>query len=995
MDQVELLQRKLEREKKARNQAESILEKKTLELYSANKRLEELNSNKDDLLKGVSTALTTIFQYGELDEALQKSVDKLGPNTKADRAVIFLFDDNKRMRIGKYFEWSETPQRNLFEVFTEDEKLLKEFIANTRYYLDGTDDFYEIDYKNERVFERKLIDEIGVKSGIYFPIIASTEIIGFFGVDIYSEMKSWSDNERSLLRAFAAGIGSSIEKKSTRIAIERQKQFYESVLNSIPSDLVVFDTNHTYKFINPQAISDEEMREWLIDKDDYDYVNYRNKDISIADKRRKAFNKVIENKEASSFEEKSINSKGDVEWKHRIMYPVMSDDGSEVSMVIGYAVDVTNIKKTQEEIEIASERLETLISSLNSGVLLEDKDRKILVTNNEFCEIFGIPANPDDLVGVDCSDSAQQSKHLAEDPEEFVKRIDKLLVDKKIVTNEEIKMKDGRVFERDFIPIYLNDNYLGHLWEYRDVTLRKESEASLIRAREEAEESKRMKQKFLANMSHEIRTPMNGVVGIVHLLERTDLDQNQKKYLGILKDSSEHLLHIINDILDVSKMEEGKLVLINSPVQIDSVIEGVIQNLKGRLRDRKLRLEVSGMEIFDSHLLTDAVRIRQILLNLLSNAIKFTKQGKVGISCHSLEENEKHHKFRIEVSDTGIGIPKDKRDKIFDAFDQGSIDTASQFGGTGLGLNIVKELVDKLNGTIDVESKPGEGSKFSITLDLEKVENEDSYLDESKFEVQSRINSLKGKTILVADDHEINFSIAKEFISDWGCDVLYAEDGEKAIQVLIENEVDLILMDMQMPNVNGIEATEMIRLLDDSNSKVPIIAMTAAALPEERERCLSSGMNDYISKPYNPSLLYDLISKHLSAPLKSTNPGNENRDGFTDTGFNYDLTYLKDLSGNSAKFIYDMINSFISDMPEFLELMSFNANRKEFDKLAAVAHKSKSLAIYLGCKELRQILIEIEEQALTVKDQEKIQRILTDAHTLTDTIIAELKEVKL
>lgn len=198
-----------------------------------------------------------------------------------------------------------------------------------------------------------------------------------------------------------------------------------------------------------------------------------------------------------------------------------------------------------------------MISSLNSGILLEDKDRKILVTNEEFCSIFEIPVKPSELIGFDCSNSAEESKHLFTKPEKFVKNVERIVKERKIVTNEEIHFKDGRIFERDFIPIYLEKEYLGHLWEYRDITDKKEAEKELIRAREEAEESRRLKQKFLANMSHEIRTPMNGVVGIVHLLERTPLNDAQKKYLNILKDSSEHLLHIINDILDVSKLERG------------------------------------------------------------------------------------------------------------------------------------------------------------------------------------------------------------------------------------------------------------------------------------------------------------------------------------------------------------------------------------------------------------------------------------------------------
>lgn len=989
MDDIELLKKKLEREKKARLQAEAILEEKALDLHFANEQLRELNKNKDAVIQATSEALKALFKYDDVDSSVKQALNIIGPASNADRAIVFFSTELENVVPDiKYYLWDKEGKKPKFDIIPEDK--LQEFQNKLTSYFSTKDNVFEFSYSNSGSLEKLLMDASGIKLGLFYPILFNEKFIGIFGLEYFEEEKRWSDTEVSILKTFAAGIGSALEKKATRYTNEQQKKFYESVLNSIPSDLVVFDRDHKYKFINPLAIKDKDVREWLIDKDDFDYVKYRDKPVSLAENRREMFQKMIKDKKIISFEEKFITKSGDEEWKHRYMYPVIDNESNDVEMVIGYAMDISDIKKTQSEIGRISKRLSTLISSLNSGILLEDQNRNILVTNQNFCDMFSIPVPPNDLIGFDCSDSAEQSKHLIENEEYFVSRIDEIVGNKKIVTNEEVRFKDGRIFERDFIPIYNDDQYLGHLWEYRDITHRKESERLLIKAREEAEESKRMKQKFLANMSHEIRTPMNGVIGIVHLLERTSLDQKQSKYLNILKDSSEHLLHIINDILDVSKIEEGKLVLVKSPIQMDSVIEGVIQNLRSRVKDKKLRLEVSGLEIFDTHLMSDPVRIRQILLNLLSNAIKFTHKGKISVNCLSMKEDDESHEFKIEVSDTGIGIALDRVDRIFEAFDQENVNTSVQYGGTGLGLNIVKELVQKMGGEIAVTSELGKGSTFSIALKLDKADS-----DFSPFENESEDfwndSSLNGKRILVADDHEVNFTIAREILNNWGAEIFYAKDGEEAVHEVLEKEIDLVLMDMQMPNVDGIEATKMIRMLPEPKSSVPIVAMTAAALPEERERCLQSGMNDYISKPYNPSLLFEILNNHINgSDVASKEQGNSSNQTGT-----FDLTYLKDLSGNNTAFILEMINAFVNEMPELINEIILKLREDDLDEVSRIAHKAKSMSSYLGCTELQKLFSEIEYNSDHRIDTEKLEPAINQISSKLDIVIPNLKEVEL
>lgn len=992
MDELELLRKKLEREKKVRKQAEAILEKKALELYLTNERLIKSNENKDGLIQATSLALTTLLNYDSLQESIQKSLDVIGPVSNADRAIVY-FNGNKKNNApdANYYLWDKESRKPQFKEL--DQKSIGQFLNKLDSYFENPDSIFDFTYSTAGSLEKMVMDASGIKSGIFFPITLDNNFVGIFGFEYYDEGEKWSENEFSILKAFSIGITSALEKRARRYDIEVQQRFYENVLNSIPSDLVVFDNQHKYKFVNPTAIRNDDVRKWIIGKDDFDYVEYRDKPKSIAENRRANFNELVKGKEGISYEEKLITKDGEDEWKRRYMYPVLDKNNEEVEMVIGYAVDITDIKKTQNELTSISTRLSTLITSLNSGILLEDQDRRILVTNQNFCQIFAIPVPPKDLIGIDCTNSAEQSKHLILEEDEFVKRIDKIVKAKKIVLNEEIVFKDGSVFERDFIPIYNQKLYLGHLWEYRNITIKKESERLLIRAREEAEESKRLKQRFLANMSHEIRTPMNGVIGIVNLLERTLLDGDQKKYLDILRDSSEHLLHIINDILDVSKIEEGKLNLVKSPVQLDILIEGVIQNLKRRIEDKKLALEITGLEIFETHLMMDPVRIRQILLNILSNAIKFTHKGKIGVYCHKIRETSKHLKFNIKISDTGIGIPESGLQKIYNAFDQGGSDTITQYGGTGLGLNIVKDLVDKMNGTIDVTSKENEGSTFTITFELKKAEKETYKLNEKITDIFDS-KALKGKKILVADDHEVNFTIANEILKIWGADVYYAKDGEEAINMVIEKELDLVLMDMQMPNIDGIEATKMIRMLDESKSIIPIVAMTAAALPEERERCLQSGMNDYISKPYSTEKLYEILLNLLSVDINKVRV-NEVIQEVNNDKMLYDLYYLNELCGDNTKFVLEMINSFTNNMPEMLNEMVIAQKDDDLQKISEIAHKSKSMASYLGCNSLRELLVDIETMANDSENIDGLENQIVKANSTLSNIIEQLNKVEL
>jgi signal transduction histidine kinase/CheY-like chemotaxis protein len=376
--------------------------------------------------------------------------------------------------------------------------------------------------------------------------------------------------------------------------------------------------------------------------------------------------------------------------------------------------------------------------------------------------------------------------------------------------------------------------------------------------KEKAEASEKAKHQFLANMSHEIRTPMNAIKGMTDILIRRNPKEDQKEYLEGIKQSSDSLLVIINDILDVSKIEAGKVELENEPFSVDELVDNVhtIMQFKAEEKGLELLKEIPAGNI---HVMGDANRLRQILINLIGNAIKFTEKGLVTTTIRSDKVDGKLN-LHFTVSDTGIGIDDDHVDKIFKSFEQAYSDTSRKFGGTGLGLSISKKLVELHNGKIWVESEKGKGSRFHFTIAYTmaagKVENANAETTNTNI-----TEALKGINILLVEDNQFNAVVAQEELEDAieGVTIELAENGAIAVEKLRSSHFDIILMDVQMPVMNGFEATKAIRNLDNEKAHTPIIAMTANVLKEEVDLCYQAGMNDFIGKPFDTKELLNKI----------------------------------------------------------------------------------------------------------------------------------------
>lgn len=644
--------------------------------------------------------------------------------------------------------------------------------------------------------------------------------------------------------------------------------------------------------------------------------------------------------------------------------------------------NITERRKKEEDIKSVSTRLSRLLQTMKAGVLVEDESRRIVLCNEEFCSMFQIPATPDQLIGTDCSDAAEQSKNSFKDPDQFVRNITKLLEDRVLAINNELEMVNGLVYERDYVPIFVDETYKGHMWVYRDITSRKRNEIELLNAKRETERSMKVKEDFLAKMSHELRTPINGVIGLSNLMIADSLDHKNTEYLKGIQSSAQHLLTLINDILDLSKIEAGKLKIANQPFALREHVLGIVNALMPVATQKRIQLAPAIDAQVSEVVKGDFVRIKQILMNLLSNALKFTHEGSVILACKQrLTEGRTWVEF--VVSDTGIGIAPENMSKIFNRFDQAEEDTSLKYGGTGLGLNIVKELTELMGGEITVNSQLGKGSEFTVSLPLEPCD--DKIIPEStdSFNPFSDLKPLMKGRVLVAEDNIINQMVVKNTLEKWGVSVTIANNGREALEKLHINDFDLVIMDIQMPEMDGIEATRRIRTeFEGPVSKIPILAMTASVLYDPHERATIAGMDDYLPKPFSVKEFYEKVSRMLK---------NANQNiSLTQL----DLTYLTSLAAGNEQFINEMLGLFTTQARQFVEQGKSHIDQNEFVQLARLAHSFKPQGGYIGAPDLSKIIASIEQEAKKGNKKE-VTELMEEAQLLINSLVDEIENKSL
>ena len=479
---------------------------------------------------------------------------------------------------------------------------------------------------------------------------------------------------------------------------------------------------------------------------------------------------------------------------------------------------------------------------------------------------------------------------------------------------------------------------------------RKRVEEEMQRSKQLAEASAKSKSDFVANMSHELRTPLGVVLGFTDLLQKTKLDAVQKEYLDAVHTAGSSLLAIINDILDLSRLDAEKFIIEKIPFSVPELIHSVQVMFASKAKQKNLKFTCMADTSVNYAVIGDPMRLTQMLINLISNAIKFTDTGSVTVSCTAENESDEEVKLKFSIKDTGIGIPAGKADKIFERFTQGDTDITRKYGGTGLGLHITKQLAELQQGSLSLISNDGKGAEFIFVLPYTKAPDIKDFFKSTAGNTPPAIEP--GKTVLLVEDNVMNRKLAAVLLQSHGFNITLAEDGSRAIEILKSETFDIILMDIQMPILDGYNATNHIR--SQMHITAPIIAMTAHVLPGEKEKCLQCGMNAYISKPFDEKELMKAIAQCLYKKEAAM----QNNEGVIN------LDYLKLQTKNNMSFIFEMMDIFIKQNPADTQTLYKAAAAQDFALLYKTAHSLRNTTSLFGLGDLlNEKLMRIEAQA--------------------------------
>lgn len=737
---------------------------------------------------------------------------------------------------------------------------------------------------------------------------------------------------------------------------------HKAVLDSISDGLIVIDLENNIQFFNPQI---EQMSGYSFDE-----VRGLNayKTLANAEQVKALVNATIglENEEEVSFAGELKKKNGECLWIQIKRTPYKDFDGNIIGF-IGTIKDLSEQHKAHQLVKENENRLSHIITTALDGFILINDQLEVQEWNNQAEEIFGY--QQEETLGQSLKNLIVP-RHLQEayflGIHYFLETNDDSILHQRIETIA--RRKDGSEFpiELSFSPLNVNNHFQFFAFA-RDITQRRQHENELLIAKQAAEKAQVAERQFLTHMSHEIRTPMNAVIGMTHLLLGTNPTEEQKDYLSSLKFSADSLVSLISNVLDLSKIEAQQIEFDTQQFSLRQLINGVYQAFKIKMQDTHVALHLNYDNNIQHQIIGDYTRLNQILTNLLGNASKFTKEGSITLEVNLIDHNTKQYTIQVKIIDTGIGIAAEHLHDIFKNFKQANAEIHGKFGGTGLGLAIVKQLVESQGGSIDVDSQLGKGTSFSFQL---------------TFDIALEIDNPKanniGQTIpaedfshvkvLVVEDNLTNQKLITKILEYWSCSCIVANNGKEALEVIRHKSFDLVLMDLHMPEMDGYTTTTKIRsFADNPNQNIPIIALTAAALSDEKSRVFEVGMNEFLTKPFSPKQLRDLFIKYIPFPPNQIPTIiQENQTPKTskiDNKMKINLSYLQDLSGNDSEFIIDILNTFLEENPKDLEATQEAMNIGDTTQIGKLAHKMKSSFQMLGVEEIRVLAFNIEQGA--------------------------------
>jgi PAS domain S-box-containing protein len=700
-------------------------------------------------------------------------------------------------------------------------------------------------------------------------------------------------------------------------------------------------------------------------------------------------------------EVKNKNKKGEFYWVFTSIVPVM-DNNNKPEKYISIRFEITEQKNLEDKLSDAYNILKRTTTIARIGSFTFDIKNNTLTCSSIAQELLGLKQNEqctlEQLKSVVTGDvNKNKLENALEEAQTNNKEFDIELHVISPDTNACIRMIGyPHIVDNKCVAV---NGIIQDVSEHKKQLLLQSENLELQKQKELAEHIAKEKEMFLANMSHEIRTPLNAVIGLSGLLSKaSNLDAKQNEYLRAILGNAKNLLGLVNNILDYSKMEAGKINLEHIPFNLKDNLNEIVGSLKSLAVDKNIALNVNIDNSLPNEVVGDSVSINQIITNLLSNAIKFTQKGSVTLSVKTVKSNEETIDIQFSIKDTGIGIPEQKQSTIFNMFTQASSSTTRKFGGTGLGLSIVKKLIEAHKSSIEIKSKPNEGTEFYFTLTYDKALDVNNSNEHAVY-----LKPIENLNILLVEDNEFNQMVAVDTILDWSPNIKIdiAENGLVAIQKLEKQKYDLILMDIQMPILDGHAATIHIRnQLPEPYCSIPIIAMTArASAANEIEVCKKSGMNDYISKPFDPEKLFLKISQNIIKRSVSSEQQLNNHNNAIETTNKSKIVNVQAIEtftkGNKER-QEKMIHLFLNEIPTTLNKIKEAYEQKNYTALRSLAHSTKPSYTYLGMPQLTEIAKQIEQQAATseqnINETGLITQLINTLNSQTNEAIEELNQ---
>ncbi len=775
-------------------------------------------------------------------------------------------------------------------------------------------------------------------------LISTPNEKGVMSVFSYTDQSAFNNKDLELLDYIVGQISLAMERQHKEEKIENQAATLGAIFDSSTHEIWSLDRKLNFTSFNQNYEKAYEKYYGVkprigscikdVPESDLmeDYLTFSN------EKYEEAFKGQFVN-----FQTKNKNREGKMIWREVFVNPIFLPNGKieELSVI---ANDITEKKESESALIASEEKFRSIFESFQDIYFRCDMEGIVTMVSPSIQEVLGYEAK--DIVGTNIMQYVVNKRQVFEmanriDKEKRIRNIEQSVLNSKGLRNfflfniRLIQREDGKD-EVEGVAI--------------DISQLKKTNEELIRAKDEAERSLKIKERFLANMSHEIRTPMNGIIGMIDLLASTLLDSEQFDYVKTLSKSSQTLLNILNDILDLSKIEAGKIEIRRRPVNLVKTIEKVYDLFSKQASSKNNHLYYHIDQNTPSWVMADETRLIQILSNLASNSIKFSKQkGHINISLRLLETQGSTHHFKVSIKDSGIGISERDQKTLFQSFHQLDNSSSKNFGGTGLGLAISKELVKSMGGDIGIVSTPGLGSTFWFTFPAEKTHVE-NFKDETNQDIQliRQFTEQKPKILLV-DDNDINRKVASIILTKSGCSIVQASNGFEAIETAKKDTFDLVLMDIQMPQMDGIESAKKIRMLN-LHPNQPIIAMTAYSMEEDRERFLKAGMDDYLSKPIKANSLIAKVKEWIDFE-----PWQVASEAMIDQ--NEDLVINQNTLNQLAKFggqelIKETLHDFEIESEEILQKSIQYFNDSNFEKLRGELHTLKGNAGTLGVEKV-------------------------------------------